>query len=205
MNESNPNVRGVRRRAALVASARALFASAGYSGVSMSQIASHAGVTHAGLLYHFATKEEVLAAVLEGQAPRDAETGSRGAGCFERLRALVASNSEDFEWMRLFSTLTGEAVSEEHPLHDSFARRYAEIERSLARQLTEVAAVAGREVSEGEARSLARLLIAAMDGLQVQATMQSADSARAAARMREDFDLALDLVRARLGPGSLTS
>jgi AcrR family transcriptional regulator len=52
-------------RAALLASARALFTERGFAGTNRDDIAAGAGVTRGALYHHFATKEEVFRAVVE--------------------------------------------------------------------------------------------------------------------------------------------
>ncbi|MEU7750114.1 TetR/AcrR family transcriptional regulator [Nonomuraea sp. NPDC049158] len=57
--------KGRRRRAEIVEAAFAKFASVGYRNASMVRIAADCGVSRMGLAHHFATKEALLAAVLE--------------------------------------------------------------------------------------------------------------------------------------------
>lgn len=92
MREGVLNVRGVRRRAEILRAARAVFTEAGYRGATMAAIAARAGVTHAGLLYHFAAKEAVLEAVLADEAGRQTEllrVGAADAGASRPRRAAA--------------------------------------------------------------------------------------------------------------------
>lgn len=57
--------RSAATRAALVASARRLFATRGYNAVSTTEIVEDAALTRNALYYHFATKEELFRAVYE--------------------------------------------------------------------------------------------------------------------------------------------
>src|ERR687893_3925 len=66
-------LKGRIRRADIIAAARVVYAEAGYHGSSLREIAKRAGITHAGLLYYFPTKEALLAAVLERRDAEDAE------------------------------------------------------------------------------------------------------------------------------------
>jgi AcrR family transcriptional regulator len=54
-----------RTRARVVASARSQFASDGYAGVSVADIALEAGVTKGAVYHHFATKKDLFLAALE--------------------------------------------------------------------------------------------------------------------------------------------
>lgn len=58
----------VRRR--LLNSTASLMASRGFAGVSISDIATDAGVTKGGLFHHFASKQELIAAVFEDELER---------------------------------------------------------------------------------------------------------------------------------------
>lgn len=66
-------LKGRIRREDIISAAVALYAEAGYYGSSLREIAKRAGITHAGLLYYFPTKEALLAAVLERRDAEDAE------------------------------------------------------------------------------------------------------------------------------------
>ncbi len=58
--------RSARTRAALLASARRLFAEKGFANTGREEIAEAAGVTRGALYHHFASKTEVAAAVVAG-------------------------------------------------------------------------------------------------------------------------------------------
>lgn len=55
----------VRRR--LLNSTASMMAARGFAGVSISEIASDAGVTKGGLFHHFSSKQELIAAVFEDE------------------------------------------------------------------------------------------------------------------------------------------
>ena len=57
--------RGRARRAAVLDAARRLFASQGFKGSSLAAIAQEAGITDAGLLYHFPAKDELSNALCD--------------------------------------------------------------------------------------------------------------------------------------------
>ncbi len=83
-------------RAAIVATARHLFAERGYFGCRMSDIAREAGMSRGNPYWYFSSKEEVLKEVLaEGFAAVEAPLRSaaeRDASGAERLRRLVDSS-----------------------------------------------------------------------------------------------------------------
>lgn len=87
--------RAAGTREALVAAARPLFASLGFTEASLETIVRDAGVTRGALYHHFADKTELFAAVfeqVEGRwppgwqrplPPRDSPIPSRSCGCVQ--------------------------------------------------------------------------------------------------------------------------
>ena len=57
--------RGEATRAALVTTARALFAERGYAGVGTEEVVRHAGLTRGALYHHFRDKQDLFRAVFE--------------------------------------------------------------------------------------------------------------------------------------------
>jgi AcrR family transcriptional regulator len=164
-------LKGRIRRADIITAAVAVYAEAGYHGSSLREIAKRAGITHAGLLYYFPTKEALLAAVLER---RDAEDSERehlgippGLDVLRRLVALAEHNVRHPGIVDLYARLAAEAVAPDHPAHAYFERHYRQ-----ARDHTEQSfrAMAERgELRDGIDPAYAALtFIALMDGLQVQ-------------------------------------
>lgn len=169
--ESGGYPKGRIRREDILAAAVAVYGEAGYHGSSLRAVAKRAGITHAGLLYYFPTKEALLAAVLER---RDAEDGEReqldappGRDVLRHFIALAEHNVTHPGIVDLYSRLAAEAVTPDHPAHEYFLRHYR-----LAR---EAAFESFRELAErGDLRdgvdpsAAALTFIALMDGLQVQ-------------------------------------
>ena len=61
--------RGVARRELILDAALELFAEQGFVLTSLPKISERVGITHAGILHHFGSKEGVLRALLERQGP----------------------------------------------------------------------------------------------------------------------------------------
>ena len=66
---SPPPTKGEATRAGLLAAAHKLFLQQGFHGTSMREIADEAGVAVGGIYNHFATKEDIFAAVLDAYHP----------------------------------------------------------------------------------------------------------------------------------------
>jgi AcrR family transcriptional regulator len=164
---------GDEARARVLEVALDLFAASGFRGTSLAQVAQRAGLSQAGLLHHFPSKVALLTAALEY---REETEGSKlevdgvaplGWAAFDALVGLVARNAARAPVVRLFVTLSAEALDADHPAHDWMQHHY----ESLTSWLT-AAVEHGRE--HGEFRtdipvgSMVRLTIAVMDGLQQQ-------------------------------------
>ncbi len=70
--------RSARTRAALLRSARTLFAEKGFADTGREEIAQRAGVTRGALYHHFASKAEVAAAVVAEIEDELGQAGGRG-------------------------------------------------------------------------------------------------------------------------------
>lgn len=163
--------KGRAKRREILDQAMSLFGEAGYRGASLRVIATRCGISHTGLMHHFPTKEYLLLAVLEHRDEVDGEwLSSAVATGVDRLRRFVdlaELNATRRGIVELFTVVSAEATSAEHPAHGYFVRRYRDsvsgAEGAYAQVRKEGAlregidpAVAGQQ------------LIALMDGLQVQ-------------------------------------
>lgn len=162
-----PRTKAAQREAtvaALTAAGRELFAERGYAAVGTEEIVQRAGVTRGALYHHFkGGKEELFRAVL---IQVSAETTAR---------VLAAANAADDPWDELVlgieAFLDASAVPEVQQivLVDGPAvlgwdvwRETAEVSVQLTEQVLQAAMDAGR-IAPGPARSLAHVLIGAVD------------------------------------------
>jgi AcrR family transcriptional regulator len=149
-----------------------LFANEGYRGTSLASIAETVGLTLPGLLHYFPSKQELLVAVLEERDRRDEaaaeERYATGQDLFTGLELLVAHNAESRNLVKLFTVLVGEAaVSPAHPAHEHFAKRYRYVTEAIASRM-DASVELGDLAPDVDRDLLARLLMAVMDGLQIQ-------------------------------------
>jgi AcrR family transcriptional regulator len=163
---------GTRER--IVTAAAELFAERGFHATPMTGVAVASGLSQTGLLHHFASKEDLLAAVLEQRDTRDVESLSarraapaRGWEVFDDMVELVRLNAEREALVRLFTNLAGEAVDPTHPGHDWLRRHHAAAVASLTHALTEAVADGNADPAV-PGPTLARQFVALMDGLQLQ-------------------------------------
>jgi AcrR family transcriptional regulator len=150
-----------------------LFAAAGYRGTSIAQVAELAGLSQSGLLHHFPSKVALLVAALEYRDEIDGrllEVDGRpplGWAAFDALIGLVERNSQRPNQVRLFVTLSAEAIDPAHPAHDWVQQHYAGVYAWLT-----AAVEHGRDIGEFApdvpVERFVHLTIAALDGLQIQ-------------------------------------
>jgi AcrR family transcriptional regulator len=152
------------RRQQIITAATRLVAERGFWGLSMQDVAADCGLTVPGLLHHVGSKDGLLIAILEHRDAEDERalgtllTGTT-ATLSEVCAALVRRNATQPEIVRLFAVLQAESLAPDHPAHDYFAAR----QQRILEKLTELA----KDVSD-EPETLARRIIALMDGLQLQ-------------------------------------
>jgi AcrR family transcriptional regulator len=156
--------KGRARREQILTEAVALFAESGYQAASLRDLAARCGLSLAGLLHHVGDKQSLLLAVLERRDVDDASaTDLHAASGRDRLASLVdvvRRNTGRRGIVELFSVLSAEATSPDHPAHAFFDDRY----RTIVATLTEAFA----DCFHPAPGSAARRLVAVMDGLQVQ-------------------------------------
>jgi len=117
--------KGEDRRQRILAVAERLLARNGWRNTSLAQIAKEAGVTPAGLLHHFESKEQLLNAVLDARDADDAVHADYRSG---DLIAEISRVPERFdrapELIGTFTVLLAENIAPDAPLHDRLHQRY---------------------------------------------------------------------------------
>jgi AcrR family transcriptional regulator len=154
-----PYRNGVKRRREIVMAAALAFGQYGYHGASLRQIADHVGTTNATLIAYFGSKEGLLIAVLEHWREETApETDIfYGLDYFRSFAFLMRYHAKRRGLIELFLTMSIEAAQEDHP-----ARPFI-----LERQLAGIA-VMTQNLSPESMEAEARLMIATLDGLEIQ-------------------------------------
>ncbi|WP_067714570.1 TetR/AcrR family transcriptional regulator [Nocardia yamanashiensis] len=164
--------RGEARREQIIDEALRAFADNGYRGASIAEIAERCGLSQPGLLHYFPSKAALLAAVLEQRDRLDYDRMSAGRplsgkDALMRLVQLVEYNEHVPGLVRLFTVLTSEAVTADHPAHEWAVRRYRKFGEYLAQALADGQAD-GTIRAEVDTVAVARQISAMMDGLQLQ-------------------------------------
>jgi len=163
--------KGRARREEIIEAAMELFAARGYRGATIAQVAERVGITDAGLLHHFPSKEHLLLAVLAHREERDIErlrqARAESATPLDALIELCRRNAANPHIVQLFTVIAAESLDDTHPGHDAFVQRYRERRAGAARALTR-AQEDGHLRADVDVPKLAAQVLAMYDGLQLQ-------------------------------------
>lgn len=158
------------RRDEIVRAAAKTFGTKGYQKGSLIDIAEQVGMTHAGVLHHFGSKEALLIAVLEyrDRADLDPFAGKlppAGMDLLRHLMGTIAANCARPGLVKTYVAITGESVTEDHPARSYVTERFAALRETIVASLREVA---GPGISDEELNQASTSLIGVMDGVQLQ-------------------------------------
>ncbi len=159
------------RRAEILAAAAELFAASGSRGTSIAAVAARVGMTDAGVLHHFRTKEELLLGVLEHfdrtVADQLARSEAGGIDFLEQIGEWGAAMERTPETSALLITLSAEHLVEDSPARDFIRGRYRWVlDRTIAALAT--AARNGDLRADLDPVAEASTLIAYIDGIRFQ-------------------------------------
>ena len=116
--------KGEDRRQRILAVAQRLVTRNGGRGTTLSQIAQEAGVTTAGLLHHFESKEQLLHAVLDARDADDLAHVDITGDVVEQLERVTERFERSPGLIGLFTVLLTENLDPDAPLHGRFLGRY---------------------------------------------------------------------------------
>jgi AcrR family transcriptional regulator len=160
------------RKEQVISAAIRFFGQQGYHEARLADIAKAAGVTEPGLLHHYPSKVQLLMDVLAERDRIDQErftpaTGESAGGLLPSLQALVEYNQTVPGLVQLFTVLVAESITEQHPGHKFFKRRYQNLRKQFIDTLRQ-AQRQGEVRDDISAEDLVVLVFAMMDGLQIQ-------------------------------------
>lgn len=116
--------KGEDRRQRILAVAERLLARNGWRNTSLAQIAREAGVTPAGLLHHFESKEQLLNAVLDARDADDDAHADTSGDLVTEIRRVAERFERAPELVGTFTVLLVENILPDAPLHDRLLTRY---------------------------------------------------------------------------------
>ena len=166
------------KRARILSEAMALFATRGYAGTSLADIAGASDISKAGLLHHFFSKDHLLAEVLAERArhsmrhlPTQRESV---ADTLDTWLAILGENAEDPEGVALYTAMSGAVIDRQHRAHAWFSD-HLDFAISFLRDALEAGKATGEVRSEAPSGLIARHLVALSDGMQLQWLCDRAD------------------------------
>ena len=159
------------KKARILAEALTLFSTRGYVGTSLADLARASDISKAGLLHHYSSKDQLLAAVLD---ERDRRTMSRlpdgDEGAEVALDAwveMVAHNQRHPDGVALYTAMSAAVIDSDHQAHPWFRQHLMSAIAYLVDAL-ERGKVTGEVRADAPSEQIARKLVALSDGLQVQ-------------------------------------
>ena len=167
-----PRPETAARRREILAASLETFGSKGYNNGPLAEIAEQVGMTHAGILHHFGSKDRLLVEVLRYRDEADVEgiEGQHIPGGTELFRHLVrtAFNNEARPGIvQAYAVLSAESVTDGNPGREYFEERYGVLRTEVADAFRAMCAERGIDEPARIAAASAAVL-AVMDGLQVQ-------------------------------------
>jgi AcrR family transcriptional regulator len=192
--------KSAERREEILRAGMEVFSRAGFRSGSLRDVAERVGMSQAGLLHHFPSKNELLEALLVRREDESlalmGEELPRGADYLRAIVGVIEHNVQTPGLVALFTTLSAEATAPDHPVHQYFLTRYRSVVDRIRRAL-EAAAEDGVLRDGVDIDGTAHDFVALMDGLQVQWLLEP-DAVDMVARVRE---FAQSLVTVDLWPG----
>jgi AcrR family transcriptional regulator len=161
--------KGVARRQLIIETATRLIARNGSRGTTLAQIAHESGVSQPGLIYYFATKDELLNAALDERdgveeaalRPADGE----GLNFLETIVASVDAWQASPDAVGMHTVLVAENVGQDGALRPRLTERYTATVERFAALLVE-AQKQGAVRRDVDVRNKAREIIAFINGLE---------------------------------------
>ena len=178
MSSQNNNTKPKRvrrdRTNEILEAATKLLGEYGFQGTTLARVADLVGLTEPGVLHYFPSKVHLLQGVLEYHEQKEAETylseigdeKKNPAELFTLLEELVTDNEKIPDLIQLFVVLVSESIRDDHPSHDYFVNRYRRGREMYIKQFFNLLDPPIR--SDVDLNELAALIMAVMDGLQLQ-------------------------------------
>ncbi|HEU4756468.1 MAG TPA: TetR/AcrR family transcriptional regulator [Agromyces sp.] len=163
--------KGVAKREEILTAALEVIARRGYGRTSVRELADAVGLSQAGLLHYFSSKEELFAEVLRKRDEVDRAAldsvprGDDSEG--DRFVRTIRHNADVPGLVQLYARLSSEATEPEHPARGYFEEHYRGL-RGLTSDTIRDGQAAGTIRDDVDADQAASLLLAVADGLQTQ-------------------------------------
>jgi len=160
------------KREQILKAAVEIFGNKGFAGGTLADVAEQVGITHAGVLHHFGSKQKLLLEVLDYRDQADVQDLESkripyGPELFIHLVKTAFVNERRPGIVQAYTVLSAESVTDDHPGRPYFEHRYTVLRKDVADAFADLCAQEGvREPATVAAASAA--ILAVMDGLQLQ-------------------------------------
>lgn len=160
------------KREQILKAAVEIFGNKGSTNGTLADVAEQVGITHAGVLHHFGSKQNLLLEVLAYRDQADvAELADKhipgGPELFLHLVRTAYANALRPGIVQAYTVLSSESVTDDHPGREYFQDRYTTLRREVTEAFHELCAQEGVTDQDAVAAASAGIL-AVMDGLQLQ-------------------------------------
>ncbi len=161
-----------RKRTEILRAALDIFGSKGSANGTLADIADQVGMTHAGVLHHFGSKQNLILEVLEFRDRDDvASLANRhipdGPALFVHLVGTAMRNSLRPGIVQAYTVLSAESVTDAHAARAYFEDRYrvlrSDVDGAFRALCTQEGVTEPATIEMGAAS-----ILAVMDGLQLQ-------------------------------------
>lgn len=161
----------VKREQILIA-AMDIFGSKGSTKGTLADVAEQVGMTHAGVLHHFGSKQNLLLELLAYRDRADVadlveQHIPGGPDLFLHLVRTAFANSRRVGLVQAYAVLSAESATDDHASRPFFQERYATLRAELTDAFEELFRQEGARDPQFVSAGAASIL-AVMDGLQLQ-------------------------------------
>jgi AcrR family transcriptional regulator len=193
---AHPDTARNTKRQVIIETAERLFAEHGYGATSTARIAHEAGVPSGLVFYHFATKLDLLLAIVNERPTPSAvlRSAARGRSVRGRLRAVVSTMADELEHNRAARII----VFREAQARPEIASRAAELFAEAAATVADILSGADDLADPARVRTAAELVVSRVF-LDIVALGQTGSAAKRHAAM---IDLVADMLTS---PGPRTA
>jgi AcrR family transcriptional regulator len=166
MADRGPYAKGRQRREAILESTLEVFSQVGSRKASMSAVARRVGISPALLQYYFASREDLLQAVI---TEWDRENAVRGEGLthFAHFVRAIEHNMQIPGVIHLYMTCVVEATDPDHPHREFYTQRYHKLSPGIVAEVQRQQ-TAGTLRPDLDPDRIARIILATIEGLQIR-------------------------------------
>ena len=161
-----------QKRTEILEAAVEIFGNKGSTNGTLADVAEQVGMTHAGVLHHFGSKQKLLLEVLAYRDQADVQDLDEkhipgGPELFVHLVRTAFTNAQRPGIVQAYTVLSNESVTDGHPARSFFEERYTTLRREVSEAFQALCAQEG--VTEPTTIAVASSsILAVMDGLQLQ-------------------------------------